>query len=56
MRYGAARDDDMFGALQRDAERRTHPTSGNDADREPRRAESVRGGPHEDHEVDLTEL
>ena len=39
--------------IQCDAERGTHPTSGNDADREPRRAESVRavqGGPHRNHE------
>ena len=50
VRYGTARYDDMFGALQCDAERSTHPTSGNNADREPRRAESVRGGPHRNHE------
>ena len=42
---GAAGDHDVLGALQRNAERGADPTSGNDADREPRRAESVGGSP-----------
>ena len=45
LRNRAARDHHMLGALQRHTERSADPTSGNDADREPRRAEDRRGAP-----------
>ena len=45
VRYRAARDDDVIGALQRHTERGADPASGDDADREPGRTQSV-WGPH----------
>src|SRR5262245_18734772 len=41
VRNRATRNDNMIGALQRYTQRRADPTSGNDANREPRRTQSV---------------